>query len=551
MYHTTNPFLTKKTKINSSVYSYIILGTTFIIVCIWRMFVEPYYDDFNYMTVPDSTDSDYFWGFHGKHIENLNDVIKASGNHWLSVNGRFANILTFIFLYMPRWLSSTLIAGFFCGSLWLSCYWVNKDRRLSCTWIISFLILFYVLFFPFIDHMTSTCFYLNYGGSGFFAILYVVLFYSDSTSEGARRKISLILISFIAGWMHEQFGIALCGASLSIILIDKENRKKRLLMFWSVVAGTALSALAPSTLMRLLPDPTKDSIYNPPLSVGVLWYFFPYILYLSIIIIIWIKKGYNLARIQLRKDLFLLTASLIALTIMFIIGIGARLFWSSHAMITLAIVGSAYNNFSYLQRPLKGFALIMALISCFILSSVAYYQFRISRFEKEVLAQAQKYKRPIIFVDPEITNDIPWYTMNMIQTYSNGDEKILPYLTMGKSSVDIKTIFVPPLYKNKDYTEWDKIKGKNDFYGKYPLLVSEKRQKPGTTLYLTCGKSSPAKTLVSRLRTLACGTPEKGEAIIISSKPTIDSKNNIIYSTTLYIPGTLRDREVLRIDTVK
>ena len=139
MYHTTNPFLTKKTKINSSVYSYIILGTTFIIVCIWRMFVEPYYDDFNYMTVPDSTDSDYFWGFHGKHIENLNDVIKASGNHWLSVNGRFANILTFIFLYMPRWLSSILIAGFFCGSLWLSCYWVNKDRRLSCTWIISFL----------------------------------------------------------------------------------------------------------------------------------------------------------------------------------------------------------------------------------------------------------------------------------------------------------------------------------------------------------------------------------------------------------------------------
>lgn len=533
-----------------SLISYVILGVTFILIFTWRMYVEPYFDDFSYLTMPDPQDPDYFWDFKGQHIESIGEALKAGVYHWMSVNGRLANILTFVFLQMPKWMSSLLLAGIFAGNIWLTSYWVNHDKRLNCSWIIPFAVYIYIIFFPNQEYMRSTCFYLNYGGSGLLALLYVILFSSNNSSDKPFRKLILVLISIGAGWMHEQFGIALCGASLLTTILKKDYNRKRVLMLISLVIGTALSALAPSTILRLFNSIEKEELSNHFLTVGSIWFLLPFIIYAAIILSIGIKRSVRSAKDQLRNDSFLLIASLIGLIILFVIGKSLRTIWLSNTMITLALIRAIYDNYKYMKRPLKGLAIGIAAITTGILCSVVYFQTKIDVFEKEVLTQIEKNKEPVVFVDTEISYNIPWYTMNFIIPYSQGDDKIIYYYIQELSGQEISALFLPPKYRDSGFAEWDKVPGNNDFYGIYPLLVSKKPHNPGTKLYITCGKTKSSRNLISRLRSVLNGNPDRGPVKIDKIQKAIDGIGDTVYLSRLQIPGTLRDREVIRIDTI-
>ena len=59
-----------------------------------------------------------------------------------------------------------------------------------------------------------------------------------------------------------------------------------------------------------------------------------------------------------------------------------------------------------------------------------------------------------------------------------------------------------------------------------------------------------SRNLISRLRSVLNGNPDRGPVKIDKIQKAIDGIGDTVYLSRLQIPGTLRDREVIRIDTI-
>lgn len=160
--------------------------------------------------------------------------------------GRLGNLISPLFLALFPKIIFNILSGLFFF------LFVEGLRRLAqvragglWSWLI---LLFCTLGLPWYDFLVIVTYSLNYLWAGTAAV-WAACFLLRPPSD-KRRYIPALAVCFIAGWMHEGFGIPLSAASLVLWFTRHGSRRMRYLSM-AAMAGTLMTALSPAIWLRL------------------------------------------------------------------------------------------------------------------------------------------------------------------------------------------------------------------------------------------------------------------------------------------------------------
>lgn len=175
--------------------------------------------------------------------------------------GRLGNLISPVFLALFPKIIYNILSGiiFFllvCGTCRLT--------RVGPGSMWSFIILsFCTIGLPWYDYMLILTYGLNYLWSSAAAVWAAVCLLS--VRRLPRRVFRCgIAVCFVAGWMHEGFGVPLSAAALAVCIAGGSLRRQRRILACATVAGTAMTALSPAIWLRLGAADNMAEHHYPP-----------------------------------------------------------------------------------------------------------------------------------------------------------------------------------------------------------------------------------------------------------------------------------------------
>lgn len=200
--------------------------------------------------------------------------------------GRFGAIISPLFLALfPKWIYNILTGIIFCMLIVGSCRLARIRPGTIWSWL---LLLFCVIGLPWYDYLTVLTYGINYIWAATLAVWAANLILSKRRLTTTWMILGLLLC-FIAGWMHEGFGIPLSAAALSLVIWPGLKRQ-RIWMTVAVILGTSMTAASPAVWNRLFYVATLESkqfptgelvIHFGPLAIMLLLYLLSLILSFS------------------------------------------------------------------------------------------------------------------------------------------------------------------------------------------------------------------------------------------------------------------------------
>lgn len=442
-------------------------------VALWQWVAAPYADDFAYMRCVPGTSEDDFWIGSGAMLSSWGDIGRSSLNHYLLVNGRLANILVIISMGLPDWVSALLLGlsaiVAFAGIVVAA--GMTAGRSLP-SWLAALGGISFWLWLPWSDSMQSRAYIFNYLIPMAFSLVFAVAFLRD----GKSRKATVIgsLCGFLAGWLHEGFGLALTASAAVVILADLCRRcmtTRRWILFGSLLAGTLLVVAAPSTLGRLGRHTVSlvNGFYMLAFNGGLRLTFVA-----ALVLLVFSMRH----RISLRMPdvLFWTLSTLTGGAMAMLLAVGQRtLWWCNTSLLILLLAWAASIAGRRERRVLVYTFLGLNLLFCCLLVGV---QADLSRRQTAMLQQFQQTpeariaislpesdlpERIVLSIPRRFTTDIhSTLTMSILGMPDRGDGR-LPLL-------------VPETWGNDDFPSWPSVSrqpeirgGNNIFYGPLPL----------------------------------------------------------------------------------
>ncbi|MCM1517128.1 MAG: DUF6056 family protein [Pseudoflavonifractor sp.] len=529
--------------------SYVILAIVAIGVALWRMVIAPVSDDIVYAHAALPTCDEDFWDLRGQFISSWREVYESCVNHWLIVNGRLSNILTFVLLRLPPWLSATFNGLVAAATLWLVAICAANRRMLRSTWVISALALIFWKWLPWSDNMVSTCYYINYGWSGAIALAYSYLFLSHRCVRGLWI-VATLLLCIVAGWMHEAFGIALCAASVVVVLSDSTCRRKRLLMLLFLYVGTAVAAFAPSTIGRAdrLSDTLGVAGYVLTL-VRVFGRFYPLYIYAVVLGLIWLLRGRAEVVRQVCGGLFWIVLAVMAVAIGITAQVAGRALWLPGLALLILTLRALADNFTMFRCPLPGLAIALTLVFVAFISSLIYWQHRVSEGQWNVISQVSATGRPYAFADVMNREDIPWWTLGIPQPYDPIGARYVAYSFTTPGEYDgFSTLILPPGYRGVPFDRWPAVGGDNTLRGVWPMMCSRDTVPVGTRLTLTTGAETPSMSPPAALLHRLMSRGNRAEATVSRVLPCLTEQSDTVWLYDLDVGRLGANLEIVGID---
>ena len=202
-------------------------------------------DDYLYRIIFDSKD--------GKIISSLSDLWESWYTHYMVFNGRFANApLCMLLEWIGKPTTDFITTGVFLLLGFLCATSANPEKKSN-----FLLIAVFGGLFLFADSFSQSFLWLcgsaNYLWATVLGLGFILAFQKIDEGQhfSAAGKISLLLLSFFSGWMHEGFSLGICAAILVFHFI---NRKKlsafKLVYSFAFFAGTALVVFSPGIISR-------------------------------------------------------------------------------------------------------------------------------------------------------------------------------------------------------------------------------------------------------------------------------------------------------------
>ncbi len=226
---------------------------------------------------------DDLWFLDGIHTPPGPDTFSAAceilQSRLSTDTGRLGAIISPLFLALfPKFVYNILTGLVFFLLVLGSCRLANV--RSGGLW--SYLILaFCTIGLPWYDYLLILTYGINYIWAAAAAVWAAVVMLAPEKVKGRFPAFCALVLCFVAGWMHEGFGIPLSAAAL-VTLIGPKKKTLRLRYFLAMAAGTAMTALSPAIWNRLFyttstPSPdyplTELIIHFGPLAAILILYF--------------------------------------------------------------------------------------------------------------------------------------------------------------------------------------------------------------------------------------------------------------------------------------
>ncbi|MBD5232195.1 MAG: hypothetical protein HDS66_08620 [Bacteroidales bacterium] len=374
-----------------------------ILVSLWIMLGHgPWADDLPYSHLPAGSEDDFF-SCTGPALTSFSQLPQAWWHHYLTVNGRLANMLAFLLPLCPAVvlmlcaLAFPLMIASLCA-LSKGKGWNNHPLSLVGIVLLSWLLL------PWGEQMISCDYYLNYVASSALN-LWVLVFATGIFRAGSHKKTAFIL-AVIAPLMHE--GMAL---SVDVALICFMLRERRVSPFSTVYLCCSLITMLSPGIFSHAEDVTR-------LETGHNFYYYTLGLQQWPL---WCALIFTIAKSLKRRTLDPLTLCFWSVTaVTFALAIFARqsgrVFWLPLCL-SIAIAARAIHP-HFTRKVYAGLCAAGTLIFSFFMLTLIAWQAYATREAQSILSELKGGNR-VIYRNIIETPQVP-ATLAPYLTYVNG-----------------------------------------------------------------------------------------------------------------------------------
>lgn len=177
------------------------------------------------------------------------DPIGYALEHWELVNGRFGDMFTPIFTFLPMWLFGIVYSLAYAAIILLS----MKIARLSfrqtpvkAIWFVGATVLFY----PWQDVLFTRAVFFNYFPAVIFTLVSMIFFLSPRRLRGWRLA-ACIVCGLFAGCWHELMPVVLFPSALVYCIATRSLSRNQIVVIASMSAGLIIVMSAPSFFNRV------------------------------------------------------------------------------------------------------------------------------------------------------------------------------------------------------------------------------------------------------------------------------------------------------------
>jgi len=216
-----------------------------------------YNDDFLYSVVRDSNPAE--------RISDLSGLVYSSVDHYMEINGRFANAPLCMLLEWIGKPATDFITTAVLLAMVIAIYKLVGIKNLRNT---LFLFLFGATFW-FAPAFVETCLWLcgsaNYLWTAMIVFWFLVFHQKMETGwcPSKIQYVGLVVLSVIAGWMHEGTSVGVCfGLFFYYVFNRGKITKEKLFYILPFFVGTALVVFSPGILSRGMSTSDGGSIAN-------------------------------------------------------------------------------------------------------------------------------------------------------------------------------------------------------------------------------------------------------------------------------------------------
>lgn len=514
---------------------------------IWMCCGIEWNDDLQYMRMPG--EGIRFWYSEGPFITSLSDACKAVPYHFTVGSTRLPNLVQVFFnLFSPvvvDVLHGVAIAIFMLmvvisagGKMLLRSFGLVGVAALA-VWVLL----------PWYDHMLASVYLLNYVWVSVACLLFVRLFYSDNLLP-QRWKFLQWVVALIVGLSHEGFALPIIAGAVLVLLVDKNDRRRRIKLTALVMLSALSMFLTPGMIMRLqtqMPSPTGDSLLGI-ITVSLFQMLSLYILLIVTLLVVW-KRGLKFVSKLYRENLMYVGIMIAGYAIALACGQVRRGLWFMELACIVLTLKILVDAFAWWRRPNVALGVIAGLLTIFSIVSVAVWQSKFSEEIREVCRQVALSGRPVAYVDLIDPGDAPWWTLNIVQSITSSGGNSAYYRHCGFAGNN-NILILPSRYKNKPMAQWEKVPGNAGAMGQFPFYVTTHHTRG--RLYITVGghqsAASPFDMIMSKVLT---DDEERSMVPARYWKCTLGT-GEVIYCHNMNLYGhSMRHREIISIDSRK
>lgn len=530
----------------------VILATTVMAAVVWMWFTPRAFDDYIYCTE--------FSGIHelavldslGADVTSIPQAFRSAAHHFGSENGRLANIIHIMWVPLGR-SAEALFCGLVTGLLCvMMAAWRHRGRYPSLPATLAAVWLLWCAF-PWYDFFQTFDYHANYVWPSVMMLAVIMLIIRRNGMQ--RRSFAAAgVISFLTGWMHESFCIAL-GVWLFLDMVcTGQLRNVRLWAVMGFLAAGGLLNIAGGTFIRAadsnaLTGITRLGVIARQLAVQ-LWPF-----YLAVAVAV-------MAAVRGRRQevitvyVPLLGSGVIIIAMSVVLGMVDRVLWPLDLLSALVVIAEC-NRFTGASRPRLTIVLTAGLYCVYIfwITELVTWQRKVSddvaRVE-QLLSPRTHGGSAVVFTDYTKADDIPFYLMSIpLPPLENewNSECVGSYFRHGRNCF----LAVLPADEGKPFDEWTPVPGNTSLKGIWPMVAT--RDTTASKLRVTYAspdlrRMSPvnvAYLLMARQNLHGEGTAD----IDVTYHPVVMPDGDTVYRLFPAIPRFFLNRDFIKAETIE
>lgn len=513
----------------------------------WMYNGVDWFDDMQYKRMPgDGID---FWLSEGPLITTFSQACEAVPYHFTVGSTRLPNLIQ-VFFNLVSPIIVDVLHGLMIAIFMYVVVVVSGGRKSMHSFgFVGVAVLSVWVLLPWYDHMLPSVCQLNYVWVSVACLLFIRLFESDDMLPQRWKPLQWV-VAILAGLMHEGFTFPIMAGALLVMVVDKQDRRRRAIMTLLMAIGAIALFLTPGMFSRLDAQVKPQTLghFISAINVSVLQLISVYILIAVTAFTAW-KRGRQYIKNFYRQNLMYIVIMIVGYALAIVSVSVRRGLWFVELASIILILKLLVDTFEWWRRPNILLGIVTGLAAVVSISGVAVWQSKFSKEVKEVCRQVEASGRPIAFVDLVDPGNAPWWTLNVAQSMaSNGGNNAY---CRHFGHVDYECILIlPSIYKDKPTSQWDKLPGDAGAMGQFPYIVTTKPT--GGHLQLTFGHHQPAASPLDRvISKLTTEEIDRGMVPAHYWTFVLDSGDTIYCHNINLLGHAKRHREILSIDKHK
>lgn len=539
-----------KNKIHAK-YGYVMSVVLLMLIAIasiaWMYYGVEWFDDLQYKRMPGEEIA--FWFSEGPLITTFSQACEAVPYHFTVGSTRLPNLIQVFFNLVPPVIVDVL-HGLMIAIFIFMVVVVSGGRKSMCSFgFVGVAVLSVWVLLPWYDQMLTSVCQLNYVWVSVVCLLFIRLFESDDMLPQRWKSLQWV-VAILVGLMHEGFTFPIMLGALLVMVVEKQDRRRRAIMTTLMAIGAIALFLTPGMFSRLDSQvkPQTLSHFISAINVSVLQLISVYILIAVTAFTAW-KRGRQYIKNFYRQNLMYIVIIIVGYALAVVSVSVRRGLWFVELSSVILILKLLFDTFEWWRRTNVLLGVVTGLATVVSITGVAVWQSKFSKEVGEVCRQVEASGRPIAFVDLVDPGNAPWWTLNVAQSMASNSGNNAYCRHFGY--VDYKGILILPFrYKDKPISQWDKLPGDAGAMGQFPYIVTTKPT--GGLLQLTLGCHQPAASPLDRvISKLTTEEIDKGMVPAYYWTVVLESGDTIYCHNINLLGHAKRHRELLSIDECK